>query len=77
MTAQTLRNTAKYILPVIVILLVALFLLQGSPPGWADDAENQCISCHTTPRKLIGSVREAENERGSGPKVSTETEGEG
>ena len=67
----------KHLVLLLGILIAVLFFIQGSPAGWSDSGENHCISCHTTPRRLIGSVRELEKERGSGPKVSLETEGEG
>jgi hypothetical protein len=61
----------------IAVLIAVFFFVQGSPAGWSDAGENHCLSCHTTPRQLIGSVRELEKERGSEAKVSLETEGEG
>jgi len=70
-------KASKYLVLLVAFLIAALFLIQGSPAGWSDSGENHCISCHTTPRQLIGSVRELEKERGSGAKVSLETEGEG
>ena len=75
--ARAHLKVSRFLLLVAAILIAALFFLQGVPIGWSDAEENHCLSCHTTPRKLIGSVRELEKERGSGPKVSTETEGEG
>jgi hypothetical protein len=69
-------KASKFLLLVAAVLFVALFLLQGSPTGWSDAEENHCLTCHTTPRKLIGAVRELQKERPA-PKVSTETEGEG
>jgi hypothetical protein len=68
---------SKYLVLLIAVLIAALFFIQGNPAGWSDAGENHCVSCHTTPRQLIGSVRELEKERGSGAKVSLETEGEG
>lgn len=70
-------KATKYLLFLVALLIAALFFFQSSPTSWAEEGENQCAACHTTPRRLIGSVRELEKERGSGPKVSTETEGEG
>jgi hypothetical protein len=70
-------RASKTLLFFATLLICALLFLQGVPPLWAEDGESQCVACHTTPRQLIGSVREMEKERGSGPKVSTETEGEG
>jgi hypothetical protein len=70
-------KASKYLVLLIAVLIAALFFFQASPAGWSDAGENHCISCHTTPRQLIGSVRELAKERGSGAKVSLETEGEG
>ncbi len=70
-------KASKHLVLFIAVLIAAFFFVQGSPAGWSDANENHCISCHTTPRQLIGSVRELEKERGSGAKVSLETEGEG
>jgi hypothetical protein len=70
-------SVSKTLLSFVALLIGALLFLQAVPPTWAEDGESQCVACHTTPRQLIGSVREMEKERGSGPKVSTETEGEG
>ena len=70
-------NGSKFLLLFVVLLIVALFLFQAVPSTWAEEGESQCLACHTTPRQLIGAVRELERERGSGPKVSLETEGEG
>ena len=76
MGVKNLKATS-YLLLVVAFVIAALFFFQASPSGWAQEGEDQCIACHTTPRQLISAVRELENERGSGPKVSTETEGEG
>ena len=70
-------KASKYLLVVVALVIAALFFFQASPSGWAQEGETQCVVCHTTPRQLIGAVRELEKERGSSPKVSTETEGEG
>ena len=74
---QKQLKASKYLLLLVALLIAALCFFQAGPTTWAEDGENQCVACHTTPRQLIGSVRELEKERGSGPKVSTETEGEG
>jgi hypothetical protein len=70
-------RVSKTLLFFVAFLIAALFFFQAAPSTWTEDGESQCVACHTTPRQLIGSVREMEKERGSGPKVSTETEGEG
>jgi len=70
-------KASKCLLLIVALLIAALFFFQAGPIGWAQEGGNQCAACHTTPRQLIGSVRELEKERGGGSKVSTETEGEG
>ncbi len=58
----------------MVFCIVMLFFFGGVVKLWADD--NQCIDCHTSPRKLITITREIAKTAVK-PAVSAETSGEG
>ena len=60
----------------MVMLIVVLFLFIGGATSWADADDNQCIDCHTSPRKLITITREIAK-TAEKPAVSVETVGEG
>ena len=66
----------EYSAGLMVILIVILFLFGGASTGWSDADDNQCIDCHTSPRKLITITREIAK-TAKKPAVSLETVGEG
>jgi hypothetical protein len=70
------RGNAKSILRFLVIIVASFSLFSMSSPNSSYADESSCISCHTSMKKLIETIRVIE---ASKPKVeaSTESEGEG
>jgi len=66
----------KYSTGLVATLIAVHFLFIGGATSWADADDDQCLDCHTSPRKLI-TITRAIAKTAEKPAVSLETVGEG
>ncbi len=58
------------------LLAFCVLLAAGAAAAWAQQAESQCVACHTNGRSLIKITREIARTRPA-PATSVESTGEG
>lgn len=64
----------KYVIVLALLFGLPLFLFSGRDAGHSAEEENNCVACHTNPRKLIQITREIAKRK---PPVESASKGPG